>query len=219
LPPAHIGDAPPRGGNCRSATRRLHPAGFTIVELLMAIGVICLLASLLVVAASSAHGVAQRAACLNRLHEIGLASQQFLNAREKYPWAWVSETRRWMDQLLPYLDNSKAVLLCPADQEKKPLPWDPEFVMSYGINVFRFKDDAHCFWFPVEMRNVLSPRNVILFADCKSGTYYCGGGNRYKEPVGGVAYRHPGNTFNAVFCDGHAETRKETERSDWDASQ
>jgi prepilin-type processing-associated H-X9-DG protein/prepilin-type N-terminal cleavage/methylation domain-containing protein len=199
--------------------RLARPAGFTIVELLVTILIIGTLTSLMVSGAYFTHGMALKAACANRLGEIGSAAMMYRDAHEKYPWAWVSETERWMDQLKPYIENPAVLYVCPADHEKKPLSWDPQFVMSYGINVFRFKDDAHCFWFPVEMNNVRSQRNVILFADCKSGTYFCGGGNRFREPVSGVSYRHAGKSFNALYCDGHVESKIESIKADWDASQ
>ena len=33
------------------------------------------------------------------------------------------------------------------------------------------------------------------------------------DPVPNVAYRHLGGTFNAVYCDGHAESKTDTMQS------
>ncbi|MCE5268134.1 MAG: hypothetical protein LLG00_09640 [Planctomycetaceae bacterium] len=38
----------------------------------------------------------------------------------------------------------------------------------------------------------------------------------FANPIPYVDYRH-GNAFNAVYCDGHAETRTATLQSEWDA--
>ncbi|MGC1274921.1 MAG: DUF1559 domain-containing protein [Planctomycetaceae bacterium] len=52
-------------------------AGFTIIELLVSIGVISLLLSLLLPAVQSARQAALRIDCSNRLHQIGLATQNY----------------------------------------------------------------------------------------------------------------------------------------------
>jgi prepilin-type processing-associated H-X9-DG protein len=181
--------------------------------------IIGVLVGLLVPALMAARAMAQRTSCLNNLREIGTATHIYINQRDSYPCAWVNEERRWMDILKPCIQKTSKVYQCPSDREKIPVTWDPEITLSYGINCFRFKDDAHCFWYEVRSYDVLHPEQVILFADCTPGKYYCGGGNRFKEPVPDVDYRHSGGTFNAVYCDGHAESRTETTRDDWDASR
>ena len=59
---------------------------------------------------------------------------------------------------------------------------------------------------------------VILFADCTPGKYYCGGGSTFSTPVPNVDYRHSGS-FNVVYCDGHVETKTDTTQREWDAAQ
>ena len=131
---------------------------------------------------------------------------------------------------------------CPCDPKKIPSPYDPSIILSYGINISRFADNIHDFWYAVDPTtnkpcvmayNVPHPSQVILFADFAAiyfyhgspGDYYCGFDPPPNPPqqtynvVPYVAYRHPGGTFNAVYCDGHAETRTTTTQTDWDASQ
>ena len=142
--------------------------------------------------------------------------------------------RRWWDFLTPYLNKGQAVWWCPADPNRTYLSEDSQIILSYGVNVFNFLDNAHCFWYQdplgpggVRACNVKHPGRVILYADCISGTssgassgnYFCGSGSVFNDPVPFVAYRHPGGTFNAVYCDGHADSRTTTTQTDWDASQ
>lgn len=200
-------------------TLRRPLGGFTLVELLVVITIIAVLLGLMLSGIVAARALSQRTACLNNLREIGLSTQVYTLEHEKYPRAWVNDTCRWMDLLKPYLSKKSRVYQCPADFESVPLSWDPEITVSYGMNVFRFADDSHCFWYTVGMDAVRSPGQVILFADCKPGKYYCGGGGRFQEPVPSVAYRHMNNTFNVIYCDGHGEVRSDTVQDDWDASR
>ena len=45
-----------------------------------------------------------------------------------------------MDFLKPYISKGCSVYRCPSDPEQKPYPYDPEITLSYGINLWRFRD-------------------------------------------------------------------------------
>ncbi|NLX59285.1 MAG: type II secretion system protein [Phycisphaerae bacterium] len=199
---------------------RQRRSGFTMVELLIVVAIVALLMSLLLPVCAAGLAAARQAACLTNLRSLATAVRLYTgDHRGAYPRAWAGDTCRWMDLLEPYVDKKAETYCCPSDDARVPLPWDDQITMSYGINCFRFKDDAHCFWYGVSTIAVKRPAETILLADCTPGRYYVGGGNRFREPVPGVDYRHSDGGFNAVFCDGHAETLKETTREDWDASQ
>ena len=104
-----------------------------------------------------------------------------------------------MDLLKPYITKSDSVYRCPSDPKQIPSPYDPTMTLSYGINCFLFKDEAHCFWYTVNRRSVTCSSHVILFADATPGNYWCGGGGKFSDPVPGVDYRHLSGTFNAVL--------------------
>ncbi len=211
---------PPVG---RSAVHRPGPQGFTLVEVLVVIVIIGLLVARAIPAVLAARAASQRAYCLNNLQEIGIASQVYVGEHDQYPAAWLQApdgtTRRWMDDLKPYLAKKLSVYTCPTDPQKIPCDYDPDIILSYGINVSRFVDDAHDFWYPVLSYNVQHPEQVILFADCTPGEYFVFVYPPFQEPVNLVDYRHPSGTFNAVYCDAHAETKSDTTQADWDASQ
>jgi len=208
------------------APRRRAPsrAAFTLVELLVVIVIIGVLVALLIPAVAGVRAIAQQSACLNNLRELGLAAQQYVVAHDKYPAAWFEDSsgnvHRWMDYLQPYMVKATEFYHCPSDPNAVPLSYDKTIVLSYGINISRFLDDAHDFWYPVMSYNVEHPGQVILLADCAAGVYYCGiDPPPFQDPVPSVAYRHVGGGFNAVYCDGHAESRTDTTQIDWDASQ
>jgi len=64
-------------------TRR--PNGLTIVELLVAVSVMGVLATLLIPAVQKARDAARRAVCLNNLKQIGLAIHNHAQAHGKFP--------------------------------------------------------------------------------------------------------------------------------------
>ena len=221
----------------RPGDRRSRPEsprrGFTLVEVLVVIAVIGMLVAILIPAVGSVRSMAQTSYCLNNLRDLGMSAQVYVTDRDFYPAGYDDKTaasvRRWMDALKPYMQKSGKTYRCPLDTEAAPLSWDPEMTLSYGLNVWNFHNNQKtCFWYAtpksgryggVYSFDVRHPSQVILFADCTSGKYYCGSGSVFNDPVPYVAYRHPGSAFNAVYCDGHAETRFETTQQDWDAAQ
>lgn len=200
--------------------------GFSLVELLVVIAIIGMLVSLLLPAVQAAREAARSMACRSNLHEIGLAAQLHVSVFGKYPPAYdtsTGTTLRWMDFLKPYISKGCSVYRCPTDPEQKPYPYDPEITLSYGINLWRisgYTNNAHYFWYSVRREDVHRTSGIILVGDCTPGKMQCGNDViTFGNPVQYVDYRHGGGTFNAVYCDGHAETRTDTVQLDWDAMQ
>src|SRR5579883_2163156 len=102
-----LGMPPPTAGmkieNCPTARRRAM-AGFTLVEMLVVIGVISLLAALLFPVFISARANARRSVCLSNMHQIGGAI--FLYAQD-------------YDDSYPYGAD-------PSDQHSNPNIWPPQ---------------------------------------------------------------------------------------------
>jgi prepilin-type N-terminal cleavage/methylation domain-containing protein/prepilin-type processing-associated H-X9-DG protein len=97
--------------------RRTGRAGFTLVELLVVIGIIALLVSILLPALSSARRSANTVKCLASMRELGLAfhlyadgnKQMFPVCRQDYPDfnGVISNGRNewWQDFIMPYLSK------------------------------------------------------------------------------------------------------------------
>lgn len=87
--------------------------GFTLVELLVAIAIITVLASLLLPALSRAKGAARRTACANNLRQLRLATAIYTTESEgKFPAR--NLPNYWPSQLQPEYSDLK-VLVCPSD--------------------------------------------------------------------------------------------------------
>ena len=76
-------------------------AGVTLVELLVAIGVLSLLMAIVLPAVHAARAAARRTECAAHLQEIGVATQNFHQAREELPYA-----SNPLYDLLPYVEQA-----------------------------------------------------------------------------------------------------------------
>ncbi|MHC4171523.1 MAG: type II secretion system protein [Planctomycetota bacterium] len=115
-----------------SAVMRLR-GGFTLVELLVVIGIIALLLSILMPSLRKARAIAMRLACAHNLKQINLAVNFYLNENDNtYPcaqdplptgyWLWMG--RGWRFLVEPYLGgnidaNNPSALFCPQDHIAK----------------------------------------------------------------------------------------------------
>lgn len=112
---------------CLSLVSRHAPA-FTLVELLVVIGIISLLAALLLPAMGRAKAMARSTACMSNLHQIGIALQIYVdNHHNRLPVMRDRplDTNSLATNALPSVDvvlkkelGNTNVLRCPADRDR-----------------------------------------------------------------------------------------------------
>jgi len=184
--------------------------GFSLTELVIVIGAIGALAGMLLPVMASVREAARRTKCMGQLRQFALATDVYReDNRNWYPPVWTGATR-WMDLLKPYVDCSEA-FDCPSS-DHIPNPWDPDLVLSYGLNTYNF--GGRCLWYGIQAHEVEVPSRTILIADSSKGRYYVGSGVLFRQPVQYVDYRH-GGRFAASFFDGHTAHLKETTKDAW----
>ena len=92
-------------------TKSQRLGAFTLIELLVVIAIIGVLVGLLLPAVQSARESGRRIACVNNLHQIGVALHVYENARREFPVGWQPGGDRkaewgWPSQILPMLEQS-----------------------------------------------------------------------------------------------------------------
>lgn len=184
--------------------RRAWRSCFTLVEFLIALGIIAVLASLTFPAIESGMGVAQSSKCLSNLRQIQAANLlyagdhngQFVPLRNAsgQPWYEIAD-------YLSYLANTNVFpkrVLCP-----KAGPIFQYYAGGYGGNATALGLSN-----PSQM-NVAHPAESMAFADALDWNVSIGGQNGYQGvdvyTASTIAYRHGGKA-NLAFWDGHAES-------------
>lgn len=227
---------------CRPLNRRPRVAmrlGFSLVELLVVIGVIALLIALLLPSLSRSRQAALRVACLSNLRQMAIAAQAYANEHKgsypiayyranagavTYSYAWdlttITEPGR-PTQVIPGLlwgrGGTTQIQQCPAYDGKANWLADPYTGYNYNTSFI-----GHGQWesivAPAKASQIKNAAHTALFGDGQ----YSGGANKFMRapwPNPGDAdyYGRWGGTqgfrhlgmTNVAFCDGHAESLKE----------
>src|SRR4029077_11265192 len=80
--------------------------GFTIIELMVAMGVVGIIAAILLPAISMARDAARRAMCRNHLRQIGLAIHAYESVHACFPPSGTSIASSYLCRILPYVDEA-----------------------------------------------------------------------------------------------------------------
>ncbi len=193
--------------------RRFHlPPAFTLVELLVVIGIISILAAILLPTLAGAKRRAHAVQCISNLRQLGQAT--FLYAsdyNDQLPFAWIREPNPKHNNFLALLQPVLLVhgfdgfgdfeldnFLCPT-RKREPLVGPNPMRISYGMNAYNAIEYAKPKTHRLTRVQSRQPAAVLLNADIAF---------EYNHPpirkldADQVGYKH-NKKANIVFYDGH----------------
>ena len=111
----------------RSRISWLRTLGFTLVELLVVIGILTVLMAMLLPAMARARRQARSVACLSNVRQLGAAFQMYVNQnRGKSLIAYGTRDNIWTEVLKPYLQSGAVrVMYCPEAPDNVGYRVDP----------------------------------------------------------------------------------------------
>jgi len=196
--------------------------GFTLVELLVVVGIVGALSAMLLPALSRARENALRASCVNNLRQLGVAFELYVGEHKgTYPaaqdpvstdplfWLWMGRGwRRLLCEYVPGDRDAPGVFYCPSDLREKSITVYERTSYAYAMAFYHSPDqidsaDSYTATFSKPMPTVPQRKAAVRHPSKKIlvGEWYANHAAFANDP-GWFGW---GGRRNYLFADGHVE--------------
>jgi len=176
-------------------------SGFTLVELLVVIGVIAVLAAILFPIITSATRSARKAKCVSNLRQLYLAQKIYSDDYDRTLVPARAGGVTWCQILQPDM-KSKELVLCPEDHTPQTVSGSEDLPHSYGIN-YNLTYNTSGAPFVFSMSTLNRTTDLLIFFDMKPSAKAMGSSYNTHR-LTRLDTRH-GGRCGVVFLDGHAK--------------